>query len=104
MNNILDPSQLLLEQFRKIAYAAPKQYRWIVVWILLYVEPIYIKYVMRDAVDNAVQEYHKHMDALELPSYIIESKPSEVKGLDELRIYYRDQTTTTTEHRDTTQE
>jgi len=103
MNNILDPSQLLLEQFRKIAYAAPKQYRWIVVWILLYVEPIYIKYVMRDTVDNAVQEYHKHMDALELPSYIIESKPSEVKGLDELRIYYRDQTTTT-EHRDTTQE
>ena len=43
MNDILDPSQLLLEQFRKIAYAAPKQYRWVVVWVLLYVEPIYIK-------------------------------------------------------------
>jgi len=99
MNDILSPSQLLLEQFRKIAYAAPKQYRWIVVWVLLYVEPIYIKYVTRDTVDNAVQEYHKQMDALELPSYTIESKPSEtVEGLDDLRIYYDPK------HRDTTQE
>ena len=98
MNDILDPSQLLLEQFREIAYAAPKQYRWVVVWVLLYVEPIYIKYVIRKTVDDAVQEYHEQMDALELPSYTIESKPSEVEGLDELHIYYDPK------YRDTTQE
>jgi len=98
MNDIFNPSQLLLERFREIAYAVPKQYRWIAVWILLYLEPLYIEYVTRKTVDDAVQEYHEQMDALELPSYTIESKPSEVEGLDEIRIYYD------YKHRDTTQE
>lgn len=88
MNDIFKPSQLLLEQFRDIANAVPKPYRWVVVWLLLYLEPLYIDYVTRKTVDDAVQEYHKQMDALELPSYTIESKPSEVEGLDELHIYY----------------
>lgn len=88
MNDIFDPSQLLLERFREIAFAVPRQYRWIAVWILLYLEPLYIEYVTRKTVDDAVQEYHKQMDALEPPSYTIESKPSEVEGLDEIRIFH----------------
>lgn len=88
MNSIFDPSQLLLEQFREIAYSIPKSYRWIAVWLLLYVEPFYIEYTTKKVVDEAIQEYHEAMDALELPSYTIESKPSEVEGLDDIRIYY----------------
>lgn len=88
MNEAFDPSQLLLERFREIAYAVPKTYRWIAVWILLYLEPLYIEYVTRKTVDKAIEEYHKEMDTLELPTYTIESKPSEVEGLDEIRIYH----------------
>ncbi len=102
MNDFLKPSQLLLEQFRKIAYAAPKKYRWIVVWVLLYIEPIYINLVVRETVDKAVQEYHEQMDALEPSSlFTTESKPSEVEGLDELHTYYDP---TGNKNRDTTQE
>jgi hypothetical protein len=88
MNDVFKPSQLLLEQFREIAYLAPTPIRWIVVWILLYLEPIYINYVTHDTVDTAIKDYHKQMDVLEPLSYTIESNPSEVEGLDELRIYY----------------
>ncbi len=103
MNDFLKPSQLLLEQFRKIAYAAPKKYRWIVVWVLLYIEPIYINLVVRETVDKAVQEYHEQMDALEPSSlFTTESKPSEVEGLDELHTYY--DPTAGNKNRDTTQE
>jgi len=86
MNDIFNPSQLRLEQFREIAYSIPKVYRWIAVWLLLYAEPLYIDYVTRKTVDEAVKQYHEAMDALEQPSYTIESKPSEVEGLDEIRI------------------
>lgn len=100
MNDIFDPSQLLLERFREIAYSVPFKYRWIAVWLLLYLEPLYIEYVTRETVDKAIEDYHKQMDAIEPRTYTIESKPSEVEGLDEIRIYHD----YTKQHRDTTQE
>ena len=77
MNKLFNPNKLLLQELKDIAYATPRPLRWAMVWFLLWIEPQYVDYKAKKAVDDAVKEYNE-------PS--VKIIPSEVKGLDDMSI------------------
>ena len=90
MNKLFNPNKLLLQELKDIAYATPRPLRWAMVWFLLWIEPQYVDYKAKKAVDDAVKEYNKLCDFCEEwrsePS--VKIIPSEVKGLNDMSISY----------------
>ena len=90
MNKLFNPNKLLLQELKDIAYATPRPLRWAMVWFLLWLEPKYVDYKARKAVDDAVKEYNKLCDFCEEwrsePS--VKIIPSEVEGLNDMSISY----------------
>tara|TARA_B000000609_G_scaffold48815_1_gene35721 strand:- start:644 stop:952 length:309 start_codon:yes stop_codon:yes gene_type:complete len=90
MNKLFNPNKLLLQELKDIAYSTPMPLRWAMVWFLLWLEPKYIDYKARKAVDDAVKEYNKLCDFCEEwrsePS--VKIIPSEVEGLNDMSISY----------------
>ena len=90
MNKLFNPNKLLLQELKDIAYATPSPVRWAMVWFLLWLEPKYVDYKARKAVDDAVKEYNKLCDFCEEwrsePS--VKIIPSEVEGLNDMSISY----------------
>ena len=88
MNKLFNPNKLLLQELKDIAYATPRPVRWAMVWFLLWIEPQYVDYKAKKAVDDAVKEYNKLCDFCEEwrsePS--VKIIPSEVKGLNDMSI------------------
>mgnify|MGYP005666166255 CR=1 FL=1 len=62
MNKLFNPNKLLLQELKDIAYATPRPVRWAMVWFLLWIEPKYIDYKAKKAVDDAVEKYNKLCD------------------------------------------
>ena len=56
MNKLFNPNKLLLQELKDIANTTPKPLRWAMVWFLLWIEPKYVDYKARKAVDDALQE------------------------------------------------
>ena len=54
MNKLFNPNKLLLQELKDIAYATPRPVRWAMVWFLLWIEPQYVDYKAKKAVDDAV--------------------------------------------------
>ena len=92
INQFLSLSKLKLGELKDIARATPKPVRWAMVWFLLWIEPKYVDYKAKKAVDDAVKEYNKLCDYCEEwrnePS--VKIIPSEVEGLDDMSINYED--------------
>ena len=90
MNKLFHPNKLLLQELKDIAYATPSPIRWGMVWFLLWIEPKYIDYKAKKAVDDAVKEYNRLCDFCEEwrsePS--VKIIPSEVEGLNDMSISY----------------
>ena len=90
MNKLFNPNKLLLQELKDIAYATPRPLRWAMVWFLLWLEPKYVDYKARKAVDDAVKEYNRLCDFCEEwrsePS--VKIIPSEVEGLNDMSISY----------------
>lgn len=90
MNKLFNPNKLLLQELKDIAYATPRPLRWAMVWFLLWIEPQYVDYKAKKAVDDAVKEYNKLCDFCEEwrsePS--VKIIPSEVEGLNDMSISY----------------
>ena len=90
MNKLFNPNKLLLQELKDIAYATPWSIRWAMVWFLLWIEPKYVDYKARKAVDDAVKEYNRLCDFCEEwrsePS--VKIIPSEVEGLNDMSISY----------------
>ena len=90
MNKLFNPNKLLLQELKDIAYTTPRPLRWAMVWFLLWLEPKYVYYKARKAVDDAVKEYNKLCDFCEEwrsePS--VKIIPSEVEGLNDMSISY----------------
>ena len=90
MNKLFNPNKLLLQELKDIAYAKPSPLRWAMVWFLLWIEPKYVDYKARKAVDDAVKEYNRLCDFCEEwrsePS--VKIIPSEVEGLNDMSISY----------------
>ena len=90
MNKLFNPNKLLLQELKDIAYATPRPLRWAMVWFLLWIEPKYIDYKAKKAVDDAVKEYNRLCDFCEEwrsePS--VKIIPSEVEGLNDMSISY----------------
>ena len=90
MNKLFNPNKLLLQELKDIAYSTPMPLRWAMVWFLLWLEPKYIDYKARKAVDDAVKEYNRLCDFCEEwrsePS--VKIIPSEVEGLNDMSISY----------------
>ena len=90
MNKLFNPNKLLLQELKDIAYTTPRPLRWAMVWFLLWLEPKYVDYKARKAVDDAVKEYNKLCDFCEEwrnePS--VKIIPSEVEGLNDMSISY----------------
>ena len=90
MNKLFNPNKLLLQELKDIAYSTPMPLRWAMVWFLLWLEPKYVDYKARKAVDDAVKEYNKLCDFCEEwrsePS--VKIIPSEVEGLNDMSISY----------------
>ena len=90
MNKLFNPKKLLLQDLKDIAYATPSPVRWAMVWFLLWLEPKYVDYKARKAVDDAVKEYNRLCDFCEEwrsePS--VKIIPSEVEGLNDMSISY----------------
>ena len=90
MNKLFNPNKLLLQELKDIAYSTPMPLRWAMVWFLLWLEPKYVDYKARKAVDDAVKEYNKLCDFCEEwrsePS--VKIIPSEVEGLNNMSISY----------------
>ena len=59
MNQIFNVSKLKLGELKDIARATPKPVRWAMVWFLLWIEPKYIDYKSKQAVDAALKQYNK---------------------------------------------
>ena len=55
MNKLFNPNKLLLQELKDIAYATPWSIRWAMVWFLLWIEPKYVDYKAKKAVDDAVE-------------------------------------------------
>ena len=55
MNKLFNPNKLLLQELKDIAYATPWSIRWAMVWFLLWIEPKYVDYKAKKAVDDAVK-------------------------------------------------
>ena len=90
MNKLFNPNKLLLQELKDIAYATPRPVRWAMVWFLLWIEPQYVDYKAKKAVDDAVKEYNRLCDFCEEwrnePS--VKIIPSEVEGLNDMSISY----------------
>ena len=90
MNKLFNPNKLLLQELKDIAYSTPMPLRWAMVWFLLWLEPKYVDYKARKAVDDAVKEYNRLCDFCEEwrsePS--VKIIPSEVEGLNDMSISY----------------
>tara|TARA_B100001093_G_scaffold9215_1_gene8837 strand:+ start:10 stop:300 length:291 start_codon:yes stop_codon:yes gene_type:complete len=88
MNKLFNPNKLLLQELKDIAHSTPKPLRWAMVWFLLWLEPQYVDYKAKKAVDDALEEYNKLCDFCEdwrsEPSVKVIS--SEVKGLNDMSI------------------
>ena len=56
MNKLFNPNKLLLQELKDIAYATPSPVRWAMVWFLLWLEPQYVDYKAKKAVDDAVEK------------------------------------------------
>ena len=88
MNKLFNPNKLLLQELKDIAYATPRPVRWAMVWFLLWIEPQYVDYKAKKAVDDAVKEYHSLCEFFEEwrsePS--VKIIPSEVEGLNDMSI------------------
>jgi len=88
MNTFLHVSKLKLDELRQIALAVPSPLRWAAVWFLLWVEPKYIDYKSKQAVDDAIKKYKKMFGEDRVIDLVIENtKPSKVKGLNDVSIY-----------------
>tara|TARA_Y100001938_G_C8065600_1_gene419997 strand:+ start:156 stop:446 length:291 start_codon:yes stop_codon:yes gene_type:complete len=85
INEFLNPSELKLVTFREIARKVPKPFRWAIVWILLEIEPKYIAYKAKKAIDLAVKQYHWSMPTVKIKAKYKE-EPSKVLGLDQISI------------------
>ena len=90
MNKIFNPRKLLLQELKDIAYATPSPVRWAMVWFLLWLEPRYIDYKSKQAVDAALRQYNK-VFGTDINVIIDNEKPitrtkSEVEGLDDMSI------------------
>ena len=90
MNKLFNPNKLLLQELKDIAYATPSPVRWAMVWFLLWLEPQYIDYKAKKAVDDAVKEYNRLWDFCEewRSEPGVKILPSEVKGLNDMSINY----------------
>ena len=90
MNKLFNPNKLLLQELKDIAYSTPMPLRWAMVWFLLWLEPKYVDYKARKAVDDAVKEYNRLCDFCEEwrnePS--VKIIPSDVEGLNDMSISY----------------
>ena len=88
MNTFLHVSKLKLDELRQIARAVPSPLRWAAVWFLLWVEPKYIDYKSKQAVDDALKKYKKMFGEDRVIDLVIENtKPSKVEGLNDMSIY-----------------
>ena len=90
MNQIFNVSKLKLGELKDIARATPKPVRWAMVWFLLWLEPKYIDYKSKQAVDAALRQYNK-VFGTDINVIIDNEKPitrtkSEVEGLDDMSI------------------
>ena len=90
MNQIFNVSKLKLGELKDIARATPKPVRWAMVWFLLWIEPKYIDYKSKQAVDAALRQYNK-VFGTDINVVIDNVKPihttkSEVEGLDDMSI------------------
>ena len=90
MNKLFHPNKLLLQELKDIAYTIPKPIRWAMVWFLLWLEPKYIDYKAKKAVDDAVEKYNKLCDFCEdwRSEPGVKILPSEVEGLNDMSIEY----------------
>ena len=90
MNKLINPNKLLLQERKDIAYATPRPLRWAMVWFLLWIEPQYVDYKAKKAVDDAVKEYNRLCDFCEewRSEPGVKIIPSEVKGLNDMSINY----------------
>ena len=90
MNKLFHPNKLLLQELKDIAYTTPKPLRWAMVWFLLWIEPKYIDYKAKKAVDDAIEKYNKLCDFCEdwRSEPGVKILPSEVKGLNDMSIEY----------------
>ena len=93
MNKLFHPNKLLLQELKDIAYATPSPIRWGMVWFLLWIEPKYIDYKAKKAVDDAIEDYNKKNKLCDFceewrsePG--VKIIPSEVKGLNDMSINY----------------
>ena len=93
MNKLFHPNKLLLQELKDIAYATPSPIRWGMVWFLLWIEPKYVDYKAKKAVDDAVEDYNKKNRLCDFceewrsePG--VKIIPSEVKGLNDMSINY----------------
>jgi len=90
VNKLFHPNKLLLQELKDIAYTTPKPLRWAMVWFLLWIEPKYVDYKAKKAVDDAVEKYNKLCDFCEdwRSEPGVKILPSEVKGLNDMSIEY----------------
>ena len=93
MNKLFHPNKLLLQELKDIAYATPSPIRWGMVWFLLWIEPKYVDYKAKKAVDDAIEDYNKKNKLCDFceewrsePG--VKIIPSEVKGLNDMSINY----------------
>jgi len=90
MNKLFNPKKLLLQELKDIAYATPSPIRWGMVWFLLWIEPKYVDYKAKKAVDDAIKDYNRLCDFCEewRSEPGVKIIPSEVKGLNDMSINY----------------
>ena len=90
MNKLFHPNKLLLQELKDIAYATPSPIRWGMVWFLLWIEPKYVDYKAKKAVDDAINDYNNLCDFCEewRSEPGVKIIPSEVKGLNDMSINY----------------
>ena len=90
MNKLFNPNKLLLQELKDIAYATPRPLRWAMVWFLLWLEPKYIDYKSKQAVDAALKQYNEvfgtDINVVIDNTKPIKTSPSEVVGLDDMSI------------------
>ena len=90
MNKLFNPNKLLLQELKDIAYATPRPVRLAMGWFLLWLEPQYVDYKAKKAVDDAVKEYNRLCDFCEewRSEPGVKILPSDVKGLNDMSINY----------------
>jgi len=90
VNKLFSPNKLLLQELKDIANATPRPLRWAMVWFLLWLEPQYVEYKAKKAVDDAVKEYKKICDWCEdyRTDYGVTITQSDVENLQNMSINY----------------